>query len=281
MNNLLAINSAEELLDYIWDWCSTAGVKIVMAIVMLIVGFALVNVIVGWIKKINDRRGFDKTIAKTLQKTISYALKTLIVVALLAYLGVETSGVTALITSLGVTLGLALQGALSNVAGGILIIVARPFALDDYIEAQGVSGTVEDIRLLYTKVRTLDNKVISLPNGTLANGTIINYTAKTTRRVDIDFGISYTDDFKAAQSVVLSVAAKNEKVLKDPAPICRVSGHGESSVVLSFKGWTRTEDYWEVYFSMFEGVKSAFDEAGISIPFNQLDVHIKNEEKGE
>ncbi len=280
MNNLLAIESAEDLLNIIKKWLSDTGIKILVAIIVAVIGFALINILVGWIKKINEKRNFDKTLGRALRKIIGYGLKILLIMMLLAYLGVEISGITALITSLGVTVGLAIQGALANVAGGILIIISRPFVLDDFIEAQGVKGTIEDIRLLYTKLRTPDNKIVSLPNGALANGTIINYSAKTTRRVDIDFTIAYSDDYKKAQEIILRVAKDNKLVLKDPEPICRISAHGESSIVLTTKIWVKTEDYWTVYFDMHEAVKTAFDSEGIHIPFNQLDVHIV-ENKGE
>ena len=274
--NLLDITSLDDAFALFRDWVTTQGVKIVFALIIGVIGFAVVNMVVGWIKKINIKRNFDKTLGITLRKVIGYSLKILILVALLSYLGIDTSGMTALIASLGITIGLALQGALSNVAGGILIIIARPFVLDDFIEAQGVSGTVEDIRLLYTTIRTFDNRIISLPNGTLANGTIINYSAKTTRRVDLKFSISYEDDFKRAEEIILDIAATHELVLKDPPPKCRITSHSESAIVLFSAFWCKTEDYWTVYFDMNERVKAAFDEKGVTIPFNQLDIHIKD-----
>ena len=274
--NLLEEFSLQDIWDNVLNWLRTQGFKLLIAIVLLFVGFAVVNAVVAWIKKINIKRGFDKTLGVSLRKLISYGLKTLIVVALLSYVGVDTSGITALIASLGVTIGLALQGALSNVAGGLLIITLRPFGLDDFIESQGVSGTVEDIRIVYTYIRTFDNKRVALPNGTLANSVITNYSAKTTRRVDLKFSISYTEDFKKAQEVILKVAKEHALVLKDPAPNCRITDHAESAIVLFSTFWCRTEDYWTVYFDMHEKVKEAFDEAGIIIPFNQLDVHVKD-----
>ncbi len=274
--NLLEELSLQQIWESVLNWIKTQGFKVLIALVLLFIGFATVNAIVSWIKKVNIKRGFDKTLGVTLRKIISYGLKTLIVVALLSYVGVDTSGITALIASLGVTIGLALQGALSNVAGGLLIITLRPFGLDDFIEAQGVSGTVEDIRIIYTYIRTFDNKRIALPNGTLANSVITNYSAKTTRRVDLKFSISYSQDFKKAQEVILNVAKAHDLVLKDPAPNCRITDHADSAIILFSTFWCRTEDYWTVYFDMLERVKTAFDEAGIVIPFNQLDVHLDN-----
>ena len=268
------VTSVQGVLNKIADWGMTVGIKIVFALILCVIGFAVINMFVGWIKKINIKRGFDKTLGVTLRKVISVGLKILLIMALLGYVGIDISGVAALVTSLGVTIGLALQGALANVAGGVLIVTLRPFRLDDFIEAQGIKGTVEDIRLVYTYVRTMDNKVVALPNGTLANGTIINYSAKTSRRVDIRFNVSYDTDFKKAQEIVLDVAAKHKLIFNDPAPLCRIDAHNDSSIELFSTFWCKTEDYWTVYFDMFEQVKTAFDENGITIPFNQLDVHI-------
>lgn len=267
-------NSFEDVLNALWGWCTTTGIKIIIALAIGFLGFAIINAIVAHIKKQNIKHNFDKTLGVTLRKVISWSLKILLIMILLSYVGIEVSGIAAVVAAAGVTIGLALQGALSNVAGGILIITMRPFRLDDFIEAQGVSGTVEDIRLVYTYIRTLDNKVVALPNGALANGTISNYSAKTTRRVEIKFSVAYSEDYKKAQEVVLQTAAKNNMVLTDPAPGCRITEHGTSSVILFSTFWCKTENYWSVFFDMQEQVKSAFDQNGIKIPFTQLDVHL-------
>ena len=174
-------------------------------------------------------------------------------------------------------MGLAVNGTLSNFAGGVLLIITRPFRDDDYIAANGYEGTVEDIRICYTIIRTYDNKLVYLPNGKLSTGEIVNYTAKSTRRVDINFTISYNADFKKAEEIFLDVCAKNPLILQDPAPSSRVAEHGDSSIVLGSKAWCKAEDYWTVYFDLIEQVKTAFDENGIEIPYNQLDVHVKND----
>jgi small conductance mechanosensitive channel len=190
-----------------------------------------------------------------------------------------TSSIAALITSLGVGVGLAVQGALSNFAGGILIIFTRPFKIDDYIEACGVGGTVEDINLIHTILRTPDNKVITLPNGTLANENIVNYSVKDTRRVDLVFSISYEADFAQAQRLLLSTVAGHELVLADPAPFVRMKEHGDSAIKIAARVWVKSEDYWTVYFDLTERVKAVFDENDIVIPFNQLDVHLTPSDK--
>ncbi|MBQ7333395.1 MAG: mechanosensitive ion channel, partial [Clostridia bacterium] len=179
--------------------------------------------------------------------------------------------------SLGVCAGLAVNGALSNLAGGVLIILTRPFRVDDYIEAQGHSGTVEDIHITCTKLRTTDNKVVYLPNGSLSSGSIVNYSEKDTRRVDFTFSIGYSDDFEKAKGIIMGILESHELTLKDPAPMVRVSGHGESSIDITARAWVMSADYWTVNFDVLEAVKTAFDKEGIEIPFNQLDVHVKKD----
>ena len=203
-------------------------------------------------------------------------LKVLVVVALIAYLGIDTSGITALVASLGVGVGLAVNGTLSNFAGGMLLLITRPFKDDDYIAACGYEGTVEDILICNTKLRTPDNKVVYLPNGKLSTSEIVNYSEKDLRRVDLTFCISYDNDFEKAKSIINEVAAKEPLILSDPAGTVRLSKHGDSSLEICSKFWCKTANYWDVYFNLTEAVKKAFDENGIEIPFNQLDVHVKN-----
>jgi len=267
----------EQLLNTFVNWCVTEGVKILIAFAIIIIGFALINGLVKSLRKGFEKKKVDKTIGKTVCYIVNWGLKILVVLALLGYLGIDTSGVAALITTAGVGVGLALQGSLSNVAGGVLIILLRPFRVDDFIEAQGVSGTVEDIHLIYTYIRTGDNKTIALPNGALANNTIINYSKKNLRRVDLEFGISYANDYKKAEELILQIADAHEKTLKDPAPLCRIVRHDASSITLVTRVWVNADDYWTVYFDMLEQVKTTFDKEGIEIPFNQLDVHVKND----
>ncbi|MBQ3041846.1 MAG: mechanosensitive ion channel, partial [Clostridia bacterium] len=219
----------------------------------------------------------DKTIMKTLAYVLRIGLKIVVVVCLVGYLGIDTSGLTALIASFGVCIGLAVNGAVANLAGGILIILTRPFKIDDYIEAQGHSGTVVDIHITTTKLLTPDNKVIYLPNGPLSNGDIVNYSEMDTRRVDFTFGIGYGDDFEKAKQIIKDICDAHALVMKEPAPFIRVTEHASSSINIVTRVWTKSEDYWTVYFDIMEQVKTEFDKAGIEIPFNQVDVHIRND----
>ncbi len=268
----------EEFLKWLSNWVATTGVKIVVALIILFVSFKAINVIARKIERKSNDKKADKTIMKTLAYLFKLGLKIVVVICLVGYLGIDTSGLTALVTSLGVCVGLAVNGALSNMAGGVLIILTRPFRVDDFIEAQGYSGTVTDIHLTNTKIVTPDNKVVYIPNGTLANGNILNYSEKDTRRVDLEFSIGYSDDFEKAKAILFRICENHELVLKDPAPFVRVGEHGASSINIKTRVWTKSADYWTVYFDLTERVKLEFDKEGIEIPFNQLDVHIKKED---
>ncbi|MBQ2714363.1 MAG: mechanosensitive ion channel [Clostridia bacterium] len=269
----------EKLWQTVLGWLKTDGVKIVIALLILLVSFRVITLIARRIEKraLNGKRHFDKTLTKTLLYLFKIVLKILVVVCLIGYLGIDTSGLTALIASLGVCVGLAVNGALSNLAGGVLLIITRPFKVDDYIEACGYSGTVEDIRITQTRLRTPDNKVVYVPNGSLSTSTIVNYSEKDLRRVDFTFSIAYSNDFEKAKSIILDIAKAHELVLTDPEPFVRVSEHGASSINIVARVWVKSADYWTVNFDMLESIKKAFDEQGIEIPYNQLDVHLKKD----
>ena len=266
----------DALLNTVVAWLANTGVKIVISLLLLLVSFRIINVIARKVEKKSNDKKTDKTIMKTLAYIIKVGLKIVVVICVIGYLGIDTSGLTALIASLGVCVGLAVNGALSNLAGGVLIILTRPFKIDDYIEALGYSGTVIDIHITNTKLLTPDNKVVYLPNGTLANGEIVNYSEKDLRRVDFTFSIGYSDDFEKAKQIITDICVAHELVLKDPQPFVRVKEHGSSSINITARAWSKNADYWTVYFDITEAVKTAFDKEGIEIPFNQLDVNIKN-----
>jgi len=264
------------LLDTVLGWAANTGIKVIIAVILLVVSFKIINKIARKIEKRGDDGKLDKTLAKTFAYVFKLGLKIVVGICLVGYVGIDTSGLAALVASLGVCAGLALNGALSNLAGGVLIILTRPFKVDDYIEAQGYSGTVEDIHITCTRLRTPDNKVVYLPNGSLSAGSIVNYSEKDTRRVDFTFSIGYSDDFEKAKSIVMDIISSHELALKEPEPMVRVSEHGASSINLTARVWVKSADYWTVNSDVLEAVKSAFDKEGIEIPFNQLDVHVKN-----
>ncbi len=264
------------ILNTVVSWLTSTGIKIVIALLVLFISFKVINLITRRIEKRAAAKNADKTILKTLTYIMRLGLKIIVVICMIGYLGIDTSGLTALVTSLGVCVGLALNGALANLAGGVLIILTRPFKIDDYIEAQGHSGTVAEIRITMTKLITPDNKVIYLPNGNLSSGDIVNYSEKDTRRVDFKFAISYNADFDKAKEIVRGILEGHELVLKEPAVFVRVSEHASSSITITARAWVNSGDYWTVNFDGIEAVKKAFDENGIEIPYDQLDVHVKN-----
>jgi small conductance mechanosensitive channel len=265
------------VLDTVIGWATSTGIKVIIALIIMLITFKIINVIGRKIEKAGTTGKIDKTLSKVFAYVFKLGLKIIIAICLVGYVGIDTSGLAALVTSLGVCVGLAVNGALSNLAGGVLIIITRPFKVDDFIEAQGVSGTVDEIRITATRVITPDNKVIYIPNGALSSGTIINYSEKDTRRVDHTFSIAYENDAVKAMELLNSIVNAHELVLKDPAPTVRMSSHGESSINIVVRVWTKSSDYWTVHFDLLETVKAEFDKAGISIPYNQLDVHIKND----
>ncbi|MBQ8371705.1 MAG: mechanosensitive ion channel [Clostridia bacterium] len=267
----------DNIVNAVTSWCLNVGIKLLVGLVVMFIAFKIINKLTRRIEKKGDKEKYDKTLMRTIAYLVRIISKVIIAVCFVAFVGFDISGITALIASFGVAIGLAVNGALANIAGGVLILVTRPFKVDDYIEAQGVSGTVEDIHMVSTKLRTPDNKVIYIPNGALANGNIVNYSVKDIRRVDFTFSISYSSDSEKAKSLVMDILTAHELTLDDPAPFVRMSAHSENGITITARAWTKSGDYWTVNFDVLEAVKAAFDANGIEIPFNQLDVHVKND----
>ena len=251
------------------------GKHIVFALITLAIGWWLIGRIVSSLGHFMDKRHADPMVTGFLSSLLNALLRVLLLLSVAGMVGIETTSFIALIGAAGLAVGLALQGSLANFAGGVLILFLRPFRAGDYIEAQGTAGTVESIMIFHTILRTADNKVIILPNGSLSNGTITNYSRKPTRRVDINVGIDYTDDIKKARSVLLGLAAADQRVLKDPAAVVYLTSLGDNSVNLSLRMWTNSADYWGVFFELQEQMKEAFDREGLSFPFPQRTIHIQ------
>lgn len=264
------------MLGTITTWIATTGIKVVIALVILVVAFAVINTVCTRLeKKLEAKEKFDKTLSKTLCYAAKIALKILVVVCLIGYLGIETSGISAVIASLGVCAGLAVNGTLSNLAGGVMILITRPFSVGDYIEAQGNAGVVQDIRICYTKILTVDNKVVYLPNSGLSTGTIVNYSEETNRRVDLDFSVAGNDPVMVRETL-LEIAKKEALVLADPAPFARIVDFGAGNgTKIQLRAWCKSADYWDTYFNLLDAAYAAFTEKNIVVPFNQLDVHMK------
>ena len=258
------------------QWCITTGLRLIIGLLLLTITFKIVNSITKKISLKLKAREADETISKVIVSTIRIVAKTLLLLSFIGFIGIETASITAAIASVGLALGLALQGALSNVAGGIIIIFTRPFRLGDFITSNGESGTVENIKLFYTEIVTPDNKVVHIPNGTLANNVIVNVTAKETRRVDMVFSVSYSTDLELARKCLLDTISKNEKVLTNIPSFVSIKELSNSSIDFTVRCWCKKEDYWDIYWYMMNQVPIEFAKLNIEIPFNQLDVNIKN-----
>jgi len=255
-----------------------AVIKVVIALVLLVILFAIINKVCKSIYKHLQKKHADETLARVGTSTARIVLKILVLVCLVGFVGIETASISGLIAGLGVGLSMALQGTLSNFAGGVIIIVMRPFRIGDYIVTNGHEGTVEDIKLFYTTLVTVDNRVVSVPNGTLANNVIVNNSAKDTRRVDLVVQVAYGSDVDKVKEIITEVCAQNELVFKDPAPFIELSNMNESSLDFTVRTWCNRPDYWTVNFGLLDNVKKALDANGIEIPFKQIDVHINPEQ---
>ena len=267
----------QEFLNTIINWVVGTGLKILIALVILYVAFRIIGKLGKKItKKLEANSKLDKTLTRTLSYIAIIGLKVLVVICLIGYLGIETSGISALIASLGVGVGLAVNGTLSNFAGGAMLLITRPFKIGDYISAQGCEGTVSDIRICNTKILTVDNKTVYLPNSGLSTGTIINYSEQENRRVDLNFSVAGNDPVKV-RSILQNVCSQEKLVLNDPAPFVRMTDYGAGNgLIVTARAWCRTADYWDAYFALLDDAQKAFEADGIVIPFNQLDVHMKN-----
>ncbi|AUC21799.1 mechanosensitive ion channel protein [Polaribacter sejongensis] len=241
--------------------------KVLVALAILIIGLLVIKLVVKGAKKAMSKGGIDITLQTFLSNLLGWALKILLIIVVISKLGVETTSFAAIIAAAGLAVGLALQGSLANFAGGVLIMIFKPFKLGDFIEAQGESGTVKQIEIFTTKLNTTDNKEIIIPNGTLSNGNIVNYSTEATRRVDFTFGVGYDSDIKKTKDLLYGILNNHPLILKTPAAAVNLSELGDSSINFFTRGWVKKEDYWTVKFEVMEQVKEALDEAGIDIPY--------------
>ncbi|AUC16385.1 mechanosensitive ion channel protein [Tenacibaculum sp. SZ-18] len=257
----------EDYISQITDLLVTYAPKVIGALLLLIIGLWVVNVISKAISKIMKKRSIDTSLRGFLINLINWTLKIFLFVTVAGQLGVETTSFAAIIAAAGLAIGMALQGSLSNFAGGALIMIFRPFKIGDYIEAQGEQGVVKEIQIFTTKLNTVDNKEIILPNGALSNGNIINYSSEEKRRVDITFGVSYDADIKETKDVLFGVINNTPYTLNDPATQVLLGELAESSVNFITRTWVRSTDYWDAYFHIMENTKIELDKAGIEIPY--------------
>lgn len=255
------------LIQFAWN--------LAVAVLILFIGTRIAKLFRRFLHKTFERMGIDLGVSKFLTTVANAGVYVLTIFIAADKIGIPSASIIALLGSAGLAIGLSLQGSLANVAGGILILLMRPFAVNDYIVHGGVEGTVQNIGLVYTTLLSADNKKITIPNGTISNGTVINVTAQEKRRVDIEVGIGYSSDMKQAKAIMERLYESDPRILTDDGITVYVGALGDSSVVIGVRGWTKTEDYWAVRWAMLERIKEEFDREGIEIPFNQLDVNVK------
>ena len=260
-----------------YSYVLSYGVKLILGIILLLIGFWIIKKVVNGIHKVMTKKEVDPTLIPFIKSLISVTFKALLLISVISYFGIPMTSFVALLGAAGLAVGMALSGTLQNFAGGVILLILKPFKVGDFIEAQGYMGIVNEIGIFNTLLTTVDNKRVIIPNGGLSTGAMTNYTAETTRRVDLTFGIGYSDDIDKARSVIESVIKKNDLILKDPAPFIGVVELADSSVNLVTRVWTETANYWDIFFYMQEAVKKEFDKQGVSIPFPQHDIHMIKE----
>lgn len=249
-------------------------IRIIISLAILIIGCLIVKRIVKNIENEKIFKRANKTVRTFLKHIFAVALYAVVAVSVVSILGFNMSALSAVIASCGLTIGLALQGGLSNIAGGIMLVIFKPFEIGDYVETPDVSGTVVDIGLFYSTLTTPDNKKVVVPNGMISNNVITNYSSHDTRRIDFDFSIAYSANIDTARKVLFACARADEKILTDPLPEVMIVSHNDSSITIRLRVWVKTSDYWDVYFPMHEQVKRSFDEYGVEIPYPHLNISI-------
>ncbi|MHC1721615.1 MAG: mechanosensitive ion channel family protein [Aminipila sp.] len=262
---------SEKALDKIIDVAGLFG----QALIVLAIGFILIKITLGIIRRALNKTTLDSSLHTFIGNSIKVILWVILLVTILGVMGIPTSTFIAVLGAGGAAIALALKDSLGNIAGGIIILVTKPFKRGDYIDIIEVAGIVEEIDLLYTILKTFDNKVVNVPNGKITNAVMVNYSSEATRRVDCQFGIGFEDDISKAKELLLAVAESNPEIFKEPEPFVGVSGRGDNSVNIDLRVWCNTEEYWNVKYFLEENVNLAFDEAGISVPYPQLQVHYK------
>lgn len=271
------MDKLQEYIDLLWDYIMAHGTQIIIAIVVYLVGSQVIKAITRNSKRLMEQREYDPTLTSWLQAMISIILKILLIISVLSMVGIEMTSFIAILGAAGLAIGLALQGTLANFAGGIMILVLKHFQVGDFIEGAGHSGTVKKIQIFNTVLHTPDNKVIIIPNGQLANNSVINYSKEETRRVDWTIGIAYGNDFDLAKKVLTELLEKDDRVLKDPPVFIALAALADSSVNITVRAWVKASDYWPLFWDMNERVYKEFDNHNLEFPFPQMDVHIQRE----
>ncbi len=263
-----------EILSYLTNAVMEYGPKLIGAIIVWIIGSLIIKKLIKVFGKTLDKQNTDESLKPFLKSIVSILLTVLLVISVLSMLGVAMTSFIAILGAAGLAVGMALSGTLQNFAGGVMILLFKPFKVGDFIDAQGYKGTVKEIQIFNTILTDLDNKTIIIPNGGLSTNSMVNYSTESTRRVDISVGIAYGESVEKSREVLNKLGQSDKRVLSDPSPFIGVTEMADSSVNLTFRIWVKAEDYWGVYFDMNENVYNVFNQSGIQIPFPQMDVHL-------
>jgi small conductance mechanosensitive channel len=261
---------SEIAMEYVWKY----GPNVVLAIITLVVGLWIINRITKSFYIIMNKRDFDPTLTPFLKTILSLTLKITLIISVIGMVGIEVTSFIAILGTAGLAIGLALQGTLQNFAGGVVILILRPFRVGDVIDVKGYLGTVKEIQIFYTIINTFDKKVVYIPNGSLANSDLTNISQENERRNEWKFGIAYGDDYEKAKALLQKFVAEDSRILHEPEPFFALHSLGDSSVNIVVRTWSKAEDLWPVYFDMNERVYKEFSKEGLSIPFPQMDVHV-------
>ena len=266
--------NVDQLLQTLVEVATTYGLKLLAGLLVLIIGWMVIKRMVKVVDRMMVRRGVDETLRPFFRTLTGTLLKVAIVISALSIMGIEMTSFVAILGAAGLAVGMALSGTLQNFAGGVIILILRPFKKGDFVEAQGYTGVVDEIQIFHSILKTPDNKTVILPNGPLSTGSLINYTEEKTRRVDFTFGIAYGDDTEQARIVLMQLINADERILKDPEPNVFVGALADSSVNMTVRVWCKTEDYWNVFFALNEQVYKVFPNSNLNFPFPQMDVHV-------
>ena len=268
------LSNFQEIIKNLSVKSSDLLVKILLALIVMIIGFRLISFLEKRLKKPHKFAKMDPSAKGFIISFTTISLKILLMIVVLSIIGIPMASLVTIVGSCAVAIGLALQGGLSNIAGGLMLLIFKPFKVGDFISCNGYDGTVKTITIFYTTITTVDNKIVQLPNGNLSNSNIINYSANEKRRVDIDLNVAYNSDIEKVKKVINKVIDEHELILKEEERFVRLRLHSESSLVFTLRVWVKTSDYWTVYFDLMESIKKEFDKNGIEIPYNQIDVHM-------
>ena len=264
----------EKVKEIIFDLVTQYGLKVVGAIAVLIIGWWVINLLIRAMKKVMQRTQIEPSLQSFIRSLTLIGLRVMLIISVMTMLGIAMTSFIAVLGAAGLAVGMALQGSLQNFAGGVMILFFKPFKVGDVIEAQGYIGSVSAIQIFSTYMKTADNKVIIIPNGPLATGSLVNYSAQETRRVEWVFGIGYGDDYDKAVALLKQYVDKDKRILSDPEPFFGLKELADSSVNIVVRAWVKSPDYWSVFFDMNETVYKGFEKAGLNIPFPQMDVHL-------